>query len=365
MLADEMSLGYSVEASRDLLHARLARRGYTPTPREPGRVHTFAFVPSLGWHDELLPDLHELGPVSRYDYKHDGYSWDDLVSKSDEAPKRRRAVGERFVSELRRAHSERPVDWVFVYASGGEVERNAITAAQEEVGVPVVNMCLDDKQSWEGFWSGDQRTGQIDIANAFDLVWTSASVACQWYLAEGGIPIYMPEGFDAATYRPIERNKDLSVSFVGAAYGYRRAVVRHLQRRGVDVTARGFGWPTGPVSVAEQVDIFSRSRINLGMGGIGYSETLTNVKARDFAIPGTGGGMYLTTFNEDLARHFDEGREIAMYRSRDDIVRLVQYFLNHPSEAEEMARKARERCLREHRWLHRYQHILKMLGVLD
>ena len=38
----------------------------------------------------------------------------------------------------------------------------------------------------------------------------------------------------------------------------------------------------------EQVRVINRSKINLGMGGIGYSERLTNVKTRDFEIPGTG-----------------------------------------------------------------------------
>ena len=364
LAAQERGLLYSPEASRSLVRERLAARGYSTTSREPGDVHTFAFVPSLSWHEELIPDLRELGPVSRYDYETDGYSWHDLVSKSADAPGRRRAVGERFVSALQRAHAERPVDWVFVYASGGEVDRSALLRAQETLGVPIVNMCLDDKQSWDGFRSGDQRTGQIDIASAFDLVWTSASVACEWYLVEGGIPVYLPEGFDATTYRPTGAPKDLSVSFVGGSYGYRSAVIRHLERAGVDVTTRGFGWPGGPASLAEQVDIFNRSRINLGMGGIGYSETLTNVKARDFAIPGTGGGMYLTTYNSDLASHFEIGKEIDCYRSREDLIDRVHHYLKVPDECEAMVSRARERCLQEHRWLHRYLAVLEMLGVI-
>ena len=44
------------------------------------------------------------------------------------------------------------------------------------------------------------------------------------------------------------------------------------------------------------VGILNRSTINLGMVGIGYSESLTNLKARDFEIPGTGGGMFDMTF---------------------------------------------------------------------
>jgi len=116
--------------------------------------------------------------------------------------------------------------------------------------------------------------------------------------------------------------------------------------------------------VADVVEIFNRSCINLGMGGIGYSERLTNLKARDFEIPGTGGGVYVTSFNPDLAQHFIIGEEILCYRNREEMLELIRYYLARPDEAREIARRGRERCLREHRWLHRYQRVCKILGIL-
>jgi len=68
---------------------------------------------------------------------------------------------------------------------------------------------------------GDHRAGQIDIGPAFDISWTSARVACEWYMVEGARPIYMPEGCDIATYRPMEVPRDIPVSFIGGAYGFR------------------------------------------------------------------------------------------------------------------------------------------------
>ena len=100
------------------------------------------------------------------------------------------------------------------------------------------------------------------------------------------------------------------------------------------------------------------------MGGIGYSESLTNVKGRDFEIPGTGGGVYLTSFNPDLAQHFTIGEEILCYRNRDEMLELIRYYLQHRDEAQKIAEKARIRCLQEHRWLFRYQRMLEIIGVL-
>ena len=47
------------------------------------------------------------------------------------------------------------------------------------------------------------------------------------------------------------------------------------------------------------------------------------------------------------------------------MVELIRYYLAHPDEARAIAARARDRCLREHRWLHRYVAVLTALGVLD
>lgn len=75
--------------------------------------------------------------------------------------------------------------------------------------------------------------------------------------------------------------------------------------------------------------------------------------------------MYLTSFNPDLSLHFDVGREIVCYRSRDEMLELIRYYLSHPYEAKQIAQAGRKRCLREHRWLHRYLKILSALEILD
>jgi hypothetical protein len=346
------------------VRAHVAARGYVPVPKRPGEVHTFAFVPNRGWHAALLNDMRELGPVTLFDYVSLGFQWEEFYRVTAAGRARRRAMNALALSALREAHARRPVDYVFVYASGVEVSAETISRITEELGIPTVNLCLDDKQSWTGAWMGDHRAGQVDIAAAFDLSWTTARLACEWYLVEGARPLYMPEGFDASKYRPMNLPRDIPVSFVGAAYGFRRDVVEFLRRRQAPIQVFGPGWGTRSVWGEEQVEVINRSLINLGMGGIGYSEDLTNVKTRDFEVPGTGGGLYLTSFNADLARHFIVGEEIACYRSRDEMLELIRHYLQNADEACMIAHRARARCLREHRWLHRYRRLCQILGVL-
>jgi spore maturation protein CgeB len=363
-LCRAQGLVYEPGAVRRAVRERLAARGYHPTQRSLGSVHTFAFVPRLGWHDALYPHLRALGPVAEFDYVALGYSWDDFWAGGAQAMARRRAMNRQFVDAVVSAHHQRPLDWVFVYASGLEVSVWALDEIQRRVGVPVVGMCLDDKQSWVGPRCDDHRAGQIDIAGTLDLAWTSARVACEWYLAEGGRPLYQPSGCNPELHRPMDLEQDIDVSFIGSAYGYRPDVVRFLRRNGVAVQSFGRGWGGRSLDNAQAIAMMNQSVINLGLGGIGYSEWLTNVKGRDFDAPSTGRGLYLTTFNPDLALHFDVGREIVCYRTRDELLELARHYLSHPEEASAIAEAGRARCLREHTWLHRYTRVLSLLGVL-
>lgn len=361
-IAAERQLVYSEASTRALVRDRLAGRGHTPVRRAGGEVHTFAVFSSYGWHDHLLPDLRELGPVTHFDYEGIGYSAEQFA-RCDEASMQQRAeMNDRILPALRQAHARQPVDWAFFYGGGHEYSPAVVQCITEELGIPVANMSLDDKQGWAGATASGWRAGAIDLTSSFDLFATSARVACEWHMVEGGRPLYLPEGFDASAYAPRDVARDLPVSFVGAAYGFRRSVVDSLRRYDVPITPFGAGWQAG--KAPDAVEIFNRSSINLGMGGIESCEELTNLKGRDFEIPGTGGGMYLTSFNPDLAQHFTVGEEIVCYHNRDEMVELIRYYLARPEEAEAIARRGRERSMREHRWLHRYESMLRVLGIL-
>lgn len=364
-MAEEAGVIYSRESSTAAVRERFANRGYDPPRRGVGDIHTFAFVPSRGWHEALIPDLRELGPLTRFDYAADlSVPWTTLARRDRRALKARNMIGERLLATVREAHRRRHVDWVFVYATGLEIEASTIERIQEEHGIPVVGMCLDDKQSWDLGPFGETRGGQVDLARPLDLAWTSARVACEWYLVEGGRPLHLPEGFDASTCGPTGEAQDLPVTFVGGAYGSRPALISAARKAGLPVRAFGAGWENEGVWGADQTRVFNRSVVNLGMGGIGYSDAITNVKTRDFEIPGTGGGAYLTTYSADLAEHFRVGEEILCYHGVDELVEISRRCLRERDWAAAVAACGHERAVREHRWLHRYQSICAAIGIV-
>jgi hypothetical protein len=288
-----------------------------------------------------------------------------LVSKSSFAIQTRQRVCKLFEDYALKVSRERKVDWVFTYAGGLELLPDTIDRVREITGAPVVGMCLDDKQSWEGFLIGGHLSGQLDIASRLDLAWTSARIACEWYMVEGGNPIFLPEGCDPEDYCPGEQEQDIDICFVGQAYGFRRPFIAKLRNLGLRIHAAGYGWPGGPVSDAELLALLRRSKIVLGLGGIGWSQHLKNTKGRDFDVPALGTAVYLTSFNPELADMFHIGREIVCFSSEDECVELAQCLLVDEKRRREIALAGRARCVLEHTWAHRFRQILDTLGVVE
>ena len=268
--AARMGLVYRETDVAKRVRERIRGRGYGVKPRQLGDIHTFAVIPIYYWHEHLMPDLRELGPVSHFDYIREGFSTSGLLSSGGDGAVNRRLLQERLLGSLERAHRQRPVDWAFFYAGAPEVTPSLMETITTRFGIPTVNMSLDDKQAFEGPKIGECRAAVVDITRCFDLFLTSARVTCEWHLVEGGRPFYLPEGFNPACYRPMPVEQDIDVSFIGVAYGFRVEVVRYLQKHGINIQPFGSGWGTTEVWGDDQVAVINRSRINLGMGGIGY-----------------------------------------------------------------------------------------------
>jgi hypothetical protein len=302
--------------------------------------------------------------LSYFDYNAHGLTTADLFARKPAAVEQRRracAAFERFAHD---AASERAVDWVFVYASGLELPSSTLARVRDVTRAPVVGMCFDDKQSWEDQPFGDEPAGQGALAPLLDLAWTSSRVACDWYSVEGGNPVFLAEGCSPELYRPGDPvRKDIDACFIGARYGFRSAFVSQLEAAGIRVTAAGHGWPSGAVSVEAMIGLMQRANIILGLGGIGWSPDLKNVKGRDFEA--TCIGTYVTSFNPDLAEMFRVGEEITCYSTVDEAIEVVRALLRDAPRRHRLAERGRARCVADHTWDKRFELVLQLLGILQ
>ena len=336
------------------------RRRFPAIPPKPkGTIRTLAVWHNYNWEtDALKPSLERFGPVRLYDwfeeFDHSRRDWRDAIK-----PRMNRALVDLVGRWCR---EERP-DILFTYLSGELVYPQTVEALRSH-GVPIVNLALNDKEHFVGKIRGGQAMGMRDICRYFDLCWTSTEDALVKYCVEGAIPLYLPEGANPDVHRPYDVEREFDVSFVGQCYGNRPAVIERLKQAGIRVEAFGFGWPNGPLATEEMVKMYSRSRINLGFGGVAGHDDTYCLKGRDFEIP-MSGGLYVTEPCAELERFFRPGEEVVTYEGFDDLVGKIRHLLAHPEEAERIRRAGYERARSEHTWEMRFETVFGLMGLLE
>ena len=105
----------------------------------------------------------------------------------------------------------------------------------------------------------------------------------------GGLAHFHPELADPRIHHPYDLPFEYYVTFVGARYGFRPSFIGGLRKLGINVRAFGRNWDAGALPLDKMVELYSRSRINLGFGGIGHSRRLICLKGRDFEVAMSGG----------------------------------------------------------------------------
>ena len=332
----------------------------TPPGRRRGEVHTAIVALTKSWGAGLVYEAEELGRASVFDWEEHGYR-----EGSADFWERLPRLQQDLIAFLEAKQAEHPVDWLLVTTNGDFVLKDTVRRIREDLGIPVVSQSLDDRHTFRmGTGPHGQDRGQMDIGVAADVIWTSSSVATDWYAAEGGRPVFLPEGFSPKLTPRLRRTETFDVGFLGQRTPPRDRLVTLLRKAGLSVQARGWGWPEGSLDLANMGLFFSQNKVNLGIGGVNYSMKLTTLKGRDFEVPGAG-QTYLTTFDPDLALCFRVGEEIACYGNDFHMVDLAYELARDEEWRTDMADKAYARSMAEHRWLHRFEWLLTNLGIME
>lgn len=78
----------------------------------------------------------------------------------------------------------------------------------------------------------------------------------------------------------------------------------------------------------EMPEVFRKSKINLN---ITLRSITSGVPLRVFDILGAG-GFCLTNYQEGIMEHFEDGKDLVMYTSKEDMLEKIQYYLKHNDE---------------------------------
>ncbi len=226
-------------------------------------------------------------------------------------------------------------------------------------GVSVINWSTDDSWKYPMF--------SKLIGSEYDLFLTTYPQMVEQYHADGiqsvclsqwaanGDALFPPLSFAECRY---------PVSFIGAAYGSRRAMIERLRHEGVEVACFGHGWPEGPVETTCMAEIIRQSRVSLNFsdgahGPVGF--TNRQIKARIFEVPGCGGCL-LTERAPNLERYFHLGQDVLAFDGVDELIEQVKRLLSHPERRDAIARGGFERVRRDHTYERRFEEVLHVLA---
>jgi len=328
--------------------------------RKKGDLSILAIYHHYNWENEsLLPSLAKFGHVIHYDWFGEFNHYDEKKWHKNNKKKMNIVL----VEKVKKWIKQYEIDVIFTYISGEIIYPSTIKAIAS-LGIPVINMSLNDKEAFVGKIRGGMAMGMRDICKYFHLCWTSTKDSLIKYVVEGASPFYLPEGANPEKHRPYIVGQDVDVSFVGQCYGDRPVIIEKLRNLGIHVEAFGVGWPNGPLAFEEMVKLYSRSKINLGFGKVDGLRDVFCLKGRDFEVP-MSGGFYLTAFNEELVDFFEDGREIVTYKSFDDLVLKIKYYLEHDYEREVIRQRGHLRAKNDHTWEKRFEKIFSIIGILD
>ena len=193
-------------------------------PRTKGTLRMIAVYHHYNWENlSLLPALRKFGSVRHYDW---GAQFDHSREEAWH-----RSVKEQMNSDLvehvRSWIDKDGADVIFMYVSGELVFPETLRSLRC-LGVPLVNLSLNDKENFVGKVRRGLAMGSRDIARCFDLCCTSTEDALKKYVAEGAVPLYLPEGANPEVHRPYSLERKVDVSFVGQCYGNRRETIERL-----------------------------------------------------------------------------------------------------------------------------------------
>ncbi len=349
-----MPLGEAEANSVEAVRKRLAHRGLAWPPVLNGRKPHILYLSLPGnWErHNIPPELEKVGDASYFFLEDQGIPW-----KGQDWPSIRAQVDRQLPEFVVQLHKKKPIDLVLSYLSGSQISPPTIKAIGR-MGIAVFSLHMDDRLYFHGYRYGDQWSGPAAVCRAYDLNLTNALESIVKYRVEESNVLFWPPGANPEYFKPLDLPKKYDVTFCGQMYGKRPLLIDYLRRKGIKVDCFGRDWEHGYQTDRGLVDVFNQSRINLGLGYVGWSD-FQCVKGRDFEIPSCG-SVYLTSHNQNLERLYRIGKEIETYHSFGDCYQKIKQLLAYPERCREMGLAARKAVVNRHTWSGRVQQLLDL-----
>lgn len=125
-----------------------------------------------------------------------------------------------------------------------------------------------------------------------------------------------------------------------------------------DTTALPQIIPHGYVDYETQMPkIFSQSRVNVN---ITLRSILSGISLRCLDIM-CAGGFLISNYQPELAEYFEDGKEVVLYHSREELLDKIQYYLKHEEERIEIARNGQRKVCEQFDYVRSWEKIFNIV----
>jgi len=153
--------------------------------------------------------------------------------------------------------------------------------------------------------------------------------------------------------------RDIDISFIGGmdAKTGRQDYLNCIINHGHNVLVYGRGSPQGEVSLERMVDIFNRTKINMNFSALSsknFLEREPNIKQMMRQMKGRMaevalcGGFVLTEYVPGMEEVFEIDQEIATFRTSEEMLEKIEYYLQYESAREAVAENGYRRASRDY-----------------
>jgi spore maturation protein CgeB len=357
------------------------------------------------WHRNLYEPLVEMG--------HEVFLFSAVPGRKAMQRKdasARAAFSQNMLDTFKREHKKSHFDLFFAYLMDDMVESSVIDEIRR-LGVPTCNFSCNNIHQ---FYLVEK------LSLHFDFNLHAEKSAREKFLAIGAKPIWWQMASNPKYFKPYDVPRSVDVSFVGANYAMRARYIHHLLKNEIDVHAYGPGWQGGattslrsitkrylfllqaitakskqkqarssalladhdfrrylssefaqnvhaPISDEELIGLYSKSKISLGFLEVydqhdPSQEVKRHLHLREFEAP-MSGALYCTGYTNELAEFFEPDKEVIVYRSEEELLEKVRYFLRNTEQAEKIREAGYIRALAEHTYHARYKKLFTEIGL--
>lgn len=188
------------------------------------------------------------------------------------------------------------------------------------------------------------------ISLFFDYKIISQKQILPEYKKDGFGNLFQHLDFNTFNLGPIKTEKKYDVTFIGRPKADRAEMIEYLVDNGINFALFGWDWYDHPklkdvykgfLNAEDYNKVINESKINLCFTKAGYQEEsgLYNLKGKLFEVAECK-SFQLVEYFKPLLKFFEEKKEIITFKTKEELLEKIRYYLKNEREREEIAKRA-------------------------